>query len=61
MWPNASLTAAMASGPTAAAKAVKNRITPATAPCSDGGKQLMPFEFNVGYTTDMNSPDSGSR
>ena len=38
----------MAKGPNAAAAQVKNRITPATAPCSDFGKQLIPFEFSVG-------------
>src|SRR5690349_12465063 len=50
----------MASGPNAAATAVKNRITPAAAPCCDLRKQLMPLELSVGYMTDMNSPESGS-
>src|SRR5437763_869947 len=45
---NTSLTHPMASGPSAAAVQVKNRITPETAPCSVLGKQLMPFEFSVG-------------
>ena len=46
--PKASLTAPIAKGPKAAPAAVKNKITPATAPCSTFGKQLMPFEFSVG-------------
>src|SRR2546430_15599246 len=36
-------------------------MIPATEPCSDFGKQLMPFELSVGYRTDINSPHSGSR
>src|SRR5690606_15905102 len=43
----ASLTAPMASGPAAAASAVKNRITPAAAPCWWRGKQLMALELSV--------------
>ena len=39
---------------------MKNKITPAAAPCCDFGKQLMPFEFSVGYTMDMKSPETGS-
>ena len=46
--PIASLTAPIASGPKTAETHVKNKITPATAPCSDFGKQLMPFELMVG-------------
>src|SRR5690242_8947446 len=51
----------MASGPTTAAQQVKNRMTPATVPCSDLGKQLMPLELIVGYRTDIKRPDNGSR
>src|SRR3954467_5633521 len=50
----------MASGPSAAAAAVKNRMTPAAAPCWLLGKQLMPFELSVGYMIDMHRPDMGS-
>ena len=46
--PNASLTAPMASGASTADAHVKKRITPAPAPCSDFGRQLMPFELIVG-------------
>jgi len=46
--PNASLTAPIASGASTADAQVKNRITPAPAPCSDFGRQLMPFELIVG-------------
>ncbi len=46
--PIASLTAPIASGPTAADTHVKKRITPETAPCSDFGKQLIPLELTVG-------------
>jgi hypothetical protein len=53
--------AAMASGASTADTHVKKRITPAAAPCSDFGTQLMPFELIVGYITDMNSPETGSR
>lgn len=42
-WPIASLIAPMANGPTTADRQVKKRITPAMAPCSDLGKQLIPF------------------
>src|SRR6185436_15288408 len=43
MSPVASLTAPMTSGATTADTQVKNRMTPAAAPCSAFGTQLMPF------------------
>jgi hypothetical protein len=47
-WPMASLTAPMANGPTTAETQVKNKITPAIAPCSDFGNQLIPLELMLG-------------
>src|SRR5690349_11093819 len=47
-WPIASLTAPIANGPTTADRQVKKRITPAMAPCSDFGKQLIPLELMLG-------------
>ena len=44
----ASLTAPIASGATTADTQVKNRMTPAAAPCSAFGMQLIPFELIVG-------------
>ncbi len=38
-----------------------SKITPATAPCCDLGKQLIPFEFIVGYMTDTNRPERGNK
>src|SRR5213594_2035444 len=46
--PIASLTAAIASGARTADAQVKNKMTPAAAPCSDFGMQLIPFELIVG-------------
>src|SRR6185295_7786492 len=57
----ASLTAPIAIGAHTADTQVKKRMTPAAAPCSVLGTQLMPFELSVGYTTDMKMPESGSR
>ena len=58
--PNASLTAPIASGASTAETQVKKRMTPAPAPWSAFGRQLIPFELIVGYITDMKSPDRGS-
>ena len=46
--PMASLIAPIESGASTADKHVKNRSTPAAAPCSDFGTLLMPFELIVG-------------
>ncbi len=46
--PMASLTAPIARGASTAERHVKNRSTPAPAPCSDLARQLMPLELMVG-------------
>src|ERR1035438_5805110 len=46
--PIASLIAPIASGARTAERQVKNKSTPAPAPCFDLGRQLMPLELMVG-------------